>query len=91
MFVEIENGTLKPKANKMQKKTITKTEAGGRKLGSALSKPERNTSPAQSPSREEIARRAYEIYLARGQTGGREVEDWVQAERELVAQSHRNN
>lgn len=32
---------------------------------------------------EEIARRAYEIYRARGSEPGRELEDWLQAEREL--------
>jgi uncharacterized protein YndB with AHSA1/START domain len=30
-----------------------------------------------------IARRAYELYLNRGQTPGHELEDWLQAEREL--------
>jgi hypothetical protein len=35
------------------------------------------------PTDEQIARRAYEIYLARGQTPGRELEDWLQAQREL--------
>jgi outer membrane protein TolC len=32
---------------------------------------------------EEIRRRAYEIYLERGEQQGRELEDWLQAEREL--------
>ena len=31
----------------------------------------------------EIRRRAYEIYLERGEQTGRELEDWLQAEREL--------
>jgi len=44
--------------------------------------PDRNT-PAGEPSREEIARRAYELYLARGGADGSEQEDWLQAEREL--------
>ena len=33
--------------------------------------------------REESARRAYEIYMARGGTHGYDIEDWLQAEREL--------
>jgi hypothetical protein len=33
---------------------------------------------------EEIRRRAYEIYLERGEEPGRELEDWLQAERELA-------
>lgn len=36
-----------------------------------------------SPSQEEIARRAYEIFLARGGEPGHEQEDWLQAESEL--------
>jgi len=44
--------------------------------------PDRNN-PAGELSREEIARRAYELYLARGGADGSEQEDWLQAEREL--------
>src|SRR5579864_2507934 len=37
-----------------------------------------------SPAREdEVRRRAYEIYLERGAEPGRELNDWLQAEREL--------
>jgi hypothetical protein len=32
---------------------------------------------------EKIRRRAYEIYLERGEQPGRELDDWLQAEREL--------
>jgi hypothetical protein len=32
---------------------------------------------------EEIRRRAYEIYLERGEQPGSELDDWFQAEREL--------
>jgi hypothetical protein len=32
---------------------------------------------------EEIRRRAYQIYLERGGQPGRELDDWLQAEREL--------
>lgn len=35
------------------------------------------------PSTEQIARRAYEIFLARGGEHGHDQEDWAQAEREL--------
>src|SRR5438876_12077744 len=33
---------------------------------------------------EEIRRRAYQIYLERGEQPGRELEDWLQAENELA-------
>ena len=40
--------------------------------------------PQHEPSDEEIRQRAYEIYLARGATpDGCELDDWLQAEREL--------
>jgi len=45
--------------------------------------------PIQMPKtpvdlQQEIRRRAYEIYLERGTTPGSEVEDWLQAEAELL-------
>jgi hypothetical protein len=42
---------------------------------------------AKSPTAEEIALRAYQIYLERGATPGNEFEDWIQAERELVGEN----
>jgi hypothetical protein len=36
------------------------------------------------PTREEIALRAYHIYLERGGTPGNQLEDWTRAERELL-------
>jgi hypothetical protein len=41
------------------------------------------TSANHTPSREEIRLRAYEIYLERGGVPGNELDDWLQAEREL--------
>jgi hypothetical protein len=35
------------------------------------------------PSGEEIARRAHELYLQRGGEHGKDIEDWVRAEKEL--------
>ena len=37
----------------------------------------------REPSEEEIARRAHELYLQRGGEHGKDVEDWVSAEKEL--------
>ena len=34
-------------------------------------------------ARAEVERRAYEIYLARGEVHGYDQDDWLQAEREL--------
>ena len=46
------------------------------------------STPAPTPARngpthEQIARRAYEIFLARGDKPGNPEQDWHQAEREL--------
>jgi hypothetical protein len=38
---------------------------------------------------EEIARRAYDLYEARGFVDGFDVEDWLQAEQEIVESSKR--
>jgi hypothetical protein len=37
-----------------------------------------------NPFREKIEARAHEIYLARGAEPGHELEDWLQAENELM-------
>jgi hypothetical protein len=42
-----------------------------------------DTSANHAPSREEIRRRAYEIYLERDGFGGSELDDWLHAETEL--------
>ena len=44
---------------------------------------ETGVSVVNSTREEEIRRRAYEIYLERGEQPGRELDDWLQAEREL--------
>ena len=38
------------------------------------------------PTPDEIAQRAYEIFLARGEEHGRDVNDWLQAESELLSE-----
>jgi DUF2934 family protein len=39
------------------------------------------------PTEAEISARAFELYLQRGSVTGYELDDWLQAEAELVAQS----
>lgn len=41
------------------------------------------TRTAIAPSHEQIAARAYEIFVARGGQDGRDQDDWYQAESEL--------
>lgn len=45
------------------------------------------TTPAIQPTQAEIARRAHEIYRARGGAPGCDLDDWLQAERELKAEA----
>jgi Protein of unknown function (DUF2934) len=39
------------------------------------------------PHNEEIARRAYHLYLARGQVTGHEMDDWIEAKRQLLEEN----
>ena len=75
-----------PRAPKAIKNpVITMPEAGSVSLV-------RKTSPlTNSPADLEtkIRERAYELYLDRGRAPGRDIEDWLTAEREILArQSH---
>ena len=40
--------------------------------------------PTPAPTHEQIARRAYELYLQRGAAHGCDLQDWIAAERELT-------
>jgi DUF2934 family protein len=56
----------------------------GNGSSSAARKPRATKS---APTHDEIAFRAYEIYLERGATPGNELEDWTRAECELREKS----
>jgi hypothetical protein len=64
-----------------RRKKITETIAETRQASAPPGAPE---SPAGSVDRERIASRAYELYVARGGGHGRDMEDWLEAEAELV-------
>jgi Protein of unknown function (DUF2934) len=60
-----------------------------------MTKPREKLSPENEPqlardgpAREEIELRAYQIYVERGCAHGLDVEDWLQAERELVVEKY---
>jgi hypothetical protein len=60
----------KPKGNESTIPHATSTQAA--------------VTPEASAARDEdIRRRAYEIYLARGEQPGRDLDDWLEAEREF--------
>jgi hypothetical protein len=54
---------------------------------------QKNTEPAAPPTLEpsphEIAEAAYHRYLSRGGGAGRDVDDWIEAERELRSRRSR--
>jgi hypothetical protein len=63
----------KPKRNGIKEPQAASTQAETREV-----------SAGGSARDDEIRRRAYEIYLERGEQPGRDLDDWVQAERELA-------
>ena len=64
--------------------TLKETRKVSSKLGaSPLQAQAEDTSANHAPSLEEIRRRAYEIYLERDGLGGKELDDWLQAETEI--------
>jgi hypothetical protein len=56
------------------------------KAASTLLKTETTAASARGhvPTESEIAARAYEIFLSRGASDGQDLDDWLQAERELT-------
>ena len=52
---------------------------------STAPKPKKPSAKKSLPTREEIALRAYQLYLDRNGAPGNPFEDWTQAERELLA------
>jgi hypothetical protein len=56
--------------------------------GTTTVKKTRATATDQSrprPTYDDVARRAYELYVARGGTHGRDWDDWLSAERQLLS------
>lgn len=69
----------------------TTTKAKSRKTTTKSATPAALAAPAVAVTEAEIARRAFEVFCARGGQHGRALDDWLQAERELltaVSNSH---
>jgi hypothetical protein len=60
----------------VRKKTVTTTTSAA---------PRRKRGAPMPPTPDEIAARAYFLFLERGSTHGRDQDDWLMAERELSA------
>jgi len=72
-----------PKSTQTMQSTTTRT-----RTRKSPTTPTRSTaSSLSSLSHSEIANRAYELFLAAGAPHGRDLEHWLQAERELRYQS----
>jgi hypothetical protein len=65
-----------PKSTKTMQSTTTSTRTR---------KPRTTPAPptASTPNRDDIANRAYELFLSNGAMHGRDLEHWLQAESEL--------
>jgi hypothetical protein len=70
------------KETKMSSKPKASGSTEAKQLSTAVGEEERSV--VNSAREQEIKRRAYEIYLGRGEEPGRDLEDWLQAERELA-------
>ena len=55
-----------------------------KKLKNSLPAAKKTRAEKTAPTHEEIALRAYEIYLERGGVPGDALQDWTRAERELI-------
>ena len=71
-------------SSKPKRKGITEIQA------TSIQEETGGVSVGNSARDEEIRRRAYEIYRERGEQPGRELDDWLQAERELERQMFLN-
>jgi len=75
----VETKAVETKAVETKAKTL---EA---KADAAAKAPVVEKAAKAAPSREAIAKRAFELFVARGGQNGNAFEDWVRAERELTA------
>ena len=62
---------------------MAKARSKPREVATANNQPTRRAARRRAITDTDIALRAYHLYLARGCEDGHDVEDWLQAEREL--------
>jgi Protein of unknown function (DUF2934) len=68
---------------------MSKAERKRKTIKRGIAEDQRATTPEdhRPPTKDEVAQRAYELFLSRGRTDGRDVEDWLEAERQLKEKS----
>jgi len=69
-------------ANRRRSDRTVRDRAQDRTTAS-IGEPPAQTQEVRTISREEIERRAYDLYQQRGGGDGSDIEDWLQAERDL--------
>ena len=76
---------MAPQTRKKEKSVPSKPKRNGSiEAESAATQADTGEVSVEDSARdEEIRRRSYEIYLERGEQPGRELDDWLQAEREV--------
>jgi hypothetical protein len=81
--------TKRPPANAAAETTslgsVETTNASPTTASPTTASPTTTSMSTRAPSRDEIAHRAFELFIARGRQHGRAQEDWLSAERELRA------
>ena len=66
---------------------MPKSPKSGQSPAKRTAKPRPAATFAPAPSHDDIANRAYELFLQRGGQHGQDFEDWLTAERELQVHS----
>ena len=64
---------------------MSKAERKRKTIKRGIAEAQRAITPEvhRPPTEDEVAQRAYELFVSRGRTDGRDVEDWLEAERQL--------
>jgi hypothetical protein len=62
---------------------VAQSDRQPRKAATAIRSRQRAAAPPARVTHDAIAHRAYDLYLTRGCEHGRDLDDWLQAEREL--------
>jgi Protein of unknown function (DUF2934) len=66
---------------------VTDLEEGAHEAGMVARVSDKEEARKVEPDKKDIARRAYDLYLARGQVAGHEMDDWIEAKRKLLENS----
>ena len=81
-FISRTSGNKSPKLSAALPPT-NRAKVEDRAATTAHGPDEHRSEAPRVPSHDEIAMRAHEIYLSRGASPGRDLDDWLEAEREL--------